>query len=133
MRSCPEALDSKSNRWRFEYSEVKTFQAGLMHIGYEEDTGHVYEGEPGRPEYAVVPAPLLTQAKLFEGSEQAQELPRGLSIDALRWLFREDSFDPVTRVRRGRLYEPFPGGQPADCLTQGHPANVVRHNLQTAR
>lgn len=101
-----------------------------MHIGYEEDTGHVYEGA-GRPEYAVVPAPLLTQAKLFEGSEQAQELPRGLSIDALRWLFREDSFDPVTRVRRGRVYEPFPGGQPADCLTQGHPANVVRHNLQT--
>lgn len=94
-----------------------------MHIGYEEDTGHVYEGG-GHPEFAVVPAPLLTQAMLIETPEDITRLPGGRA--PLSWVFREESFDPVTRIRRGRLYEPFPGGQPShSCLTRGHPANLA--------
>ncbi|MBA4341659.1 MAG: hypothetical protein C0423_05840 [Methylibium sp.] len=100
-----------------------------MHIGFEEDTGHIYEGA-GRPEYAVVPPPLLTQAKLIESEVDAANLPRGISMDALRWLFREDSFDPVTRVRRGRLYQPFPAGQPDECLTRGHPSMQFANHRQ---
>lgn len=40
----------------------------------------------------------------------------------LAWVFREDSFDPVTRVRRGRLYEPRPGqSQPSAQRVGLHP------------
>ncbi len=49
-------------------------------------------------------------------------LPRGLSVDPLRWLFREGSFDPVTRTRRGRLYEPQPSQeQPNLQIVAPHP------------
>lgn len=91
-----------------------------MHIGYEENTGHVYEGG-GQPEFAVVPAPMLTQAMLIETPEDIKLLPEGRA--PLSWVFREESFDPVTRIRRGRLYEPYQGQPDFNCLTRGHPAN----------
>lgn len=99
-----------------------------MHIGYESDTGHVYEGG-GLPEYAVDPPPLLTVARLVDAT-----LSNGLPVDGttwpLCWMFREQSFDPVTRVRRGRLYEAYPGGQPQTCLTRGHPAQNLYNPRQ---
>lgn len=93
-----------------------------MHIGYEGDSGHVYEGA-NLPEFAVVPAPLLTQARLVEAPSHLNGLPRSIHEHPLAWVFREESFDLVTRIRRGRLYEPYPDGQPRLCLTRGHPAN----------
>ena len=50
-----------------------------MHIGYERNSGHVYEGA-NLPEFAAVPAPLLTQAKLVEGPSDLGELPRDLYL-----------------------------------------------------
>lgn len=94
-----------------------------MHIGYEPDTGHVYEGG-GQPVYACTPAPVLMQAKLVETPEDMNTLPQGLSTTPLNWVFREESFDAVTRVRRGRLYEPYPDSQPSYVMTRGHPSNV---------
>lgn len=93
-----------------------------MHVGYESDSGHVYEGA-NLPEFAVVPAPLLSQARLVNAPSDLDSLPQGVHQTPLTWAFREESFDPVTRVRRGRLYEPYPPvGQPNMCLTRGHPA-----------
>lgn len=64
----------------------------------------------------------MTQVKLIAAETDWQDLPRGLSVDPLRWLFREDSFDPVTRTRRGRLYEPQPGqAQPMHQRVGPHP------------
>lgn len=93
-----------------------------MHIGYDGDSGHVYEGA-NLPEFAVVPAPMLTQARLVEAPSDLDGMPRGVHETPLTWVFREESFDPVTRVRRGRLYEPYPHAQPETCLTRGHPAH----------
>ncbi len=93
-----------------------------MHIGYDGNSGHVYEGA-NLPEFAVVPAPLLTQARLVESPDTLNDLPRGLHQTPLNWIFREEPFDAVTRVRRGRLYEPHSEGQPRMCLTRGHPAH----------
>lgn len=73
-----------------------------MHIGYDRNTGHVYQGASA-PEFAVVPPPLLTQARLVESPADLDALPRGLPQSPLDWVFREDSFDPVTRIRRGLL------------------------------
>lgn len=98
-----------------------------MHMGYDGDSGHVYEGA-GCPEFAVVPAPLLAQAQLTDVPSSLDALPRGIHTQPLTWILREESFDPVTRIRRGRLYEPYPGGQPQACLTRGHPAHQFTSN-----
>lgn len=96
-----------------------------MHIGYDPNTGHVYEGA-NLPEYPVVPTPLLTQAVLVESPAKLADLPRGLHDDPFAWVIREVSFDPVMRVMRGRLYEPSSNAQPAMCKTRGHAADQYR-------
>lgn len=92
-----------------------------MHLGICSNTGLVYEGM-GAADIPSIPTPSVTQARLIEAEGDWQNLPRGLSADPLRWLFREDSFDPVTRTRRGRLYEPQPGqAQPNHQRVGPHP------------
>ncbi len=58
--------------------------------------GLVYEGD-GSYFRAVHPIPVLTRAV-------CEWLPDEAASASRRLLFREDSFDPVTRIRRGRLY-----------------------------
>ncbi|MBU7574873.1 MAG: hypothetical protein KAF64_16060 [Hydrogenophaga sp.] len=91
-----------------------------MRIGFESDTGHVYEGASA-PQFAVLPPPLLSQAKLITNPEDWSAPPKGLFSDPFAWVFREDSFDTVTRVRRGRLFQPQSQSQPESVLTAGHP------------
>ena len=92
-----------------------------MHLGICTSTGLVYEGM-GAADIPSVPTPSVTQAKLIEAEGDWQSLPRGLSVDPLHWLFREYSFDPVTRARRGRLFEPHPGQpQPNHHRVGPHP------------
>jgi hypothetical protein len=92
-----------------------------MHLGICNHTGLVYEGM-GAADIPSIPMPSVTQAKLIAAEGDWQDLPRGLATDPLRWIFREDSFDPVTRTRRGRLYEPQPGqGQPNQQRVGPHP------------
>lgn len=76
-----------------------------MYLGICNNIGLVYEGLEAA-EIPSIPTPFVTQAKLIAAEADWQDLPRGLAGDPLRWLIREDSFDPVTRTRRGRLYEP---------------------------
>ena len=78
-----------------------------MYLGIDQHTGLVYEGY-GAPEIPSVPTPHIAQAKLIEHSDDWAGLPRGLAGSPMAWLFREDSFDPVTRTRRGRLFEAQP-------------------------
>lgn len=60
--------------------------------------GLVYEGD-GNFFRAIHPIPVLTRASCDWTSESCE----GSSQSAAR-IFREDSFDPITRIRRGRLY-----------------------------
>ncbi len=92
-----------------------------MHLGICNNTGLVYEGI-GAADIPSIPTPSVTQAKLIAVEGDWQDLPRGLIADPLRWIFREDAFDPVTRTRRGRLYEPQPGqSQPNNQRVGPHP------------
>jgi hypothetical protein len=92
-----------------------------MYIGICNNTGLVYEGM-GAADIPSIPTPSITQAKLIAAEADWQDLPRGLAVDPLRWIFREDFFDPITRTRRGRLYEPQPGqGQPNQQRVGPHP------------
>lgn len=92
-----------------------------MFLGIDNQTGLVYEGLAGA-DIAAVPSPNITQVKLIEKQEDWGRLPSGLHQDAMAWIFREDSFDAVTRTRRGRLYEAQPGaGQPNTQRAAPHP------------
>lgn len=92
-----------------------------MHLGIDSQAGFVYEGL-GNPELPVVPSPNITQAKLIESEADWQRLPSGYYQTPLSWIFREDSFDAVTRTRRGRLYASQVGqAQPGSQRVSHHP------------
>lgn len=92
-----------------------------MYLGICNNTGLVYEGL-GAADIPSIPTPSVTQAKLIGAEADWQDLPRGLALDPMRWIFREDSFDPVTRTRRGRLYESQASqGQPNQQRVGPHP------------
>jgi hypothetical protein len=82
-----------------------------MYLGSDQQSGLVYEGLDG-PILPVVPRPIVTQARLIKCEEDWNDLPTGIPHSPMFWVFREDTFDPVTRTRRGRLYEAEPT-QPA--------------------
>ena len=54
----------------------------------------------------ALPIPTVTQARLIECAEDWTKLPSASPDLWTSWIFREDTFDPATRTRRGRLYEP---------------------------
>lgn len=91
-----------------------------MYIGIDSSTGLVYEGSSA-PEIPALPAPTVTQAKLIDDESDWGRLPGGLRASMFDWVFREDSFDPVTRTRRGRLYAPASNSQPMQERVAPHP------------
>lgn len=91
-----------------------------MHLGIEKHTGSVFEGLNG-PELPVQPRPTVSQCHLIESEADWGRLPQGLNREAHRWVFREDSFDPVTRIRRGRLYQPYGTSQPSSTVINRDP------------
>lgn len=92
-----------------------------MYLGIDPNSGLAYEGL-GAPDFPSIPSPHIVQAKLIESESDWTELPTGIATTPFAWVFREDSFDAVTRTRRGRLYE-SPAGQvqPADHSVSPHP------------
>lgn len=95
-----------------------------MYLGIDNQTGLVYEGAGGA-ETPAIPTPAVTQAKLVERMGEWSGLPRGLFSDAFSWVFREDSFDPVSRTRRGRLYQPHMNTQPQTVRVAPHPYEIA--------
>lgn len=91
-----------------------------MYLGIDNNTGLIYEGA-GASDIPAIPTPAVTQAKLVDRMGDLVGLPRGLFSNALDWVFREDSFDPVSRTRRGRLYQPYMNSQPHSVRVSPHP------------
>jgi len=91
-----------------------------MYLGIDNNTGLAYEGAGGA-DIPSIPTPAVTQAKIVERIGELAGLPQGLFSDALSWVFREDSFDPVSRTRRGRLYQPYMNSQPHSVRVSPHP------------
>jgi hypothetical protein len=90
-----------------------------MYLGIDGTSGHVYEGTE-RASFPAVPAPILTPAKLIIAEVDWDSLPVGVG-HPMPWMFREDTFDPVTRTRRGRLYQPIMGQNPSPQRVVPHP------------
>ncbi len=91
-------------------------------IGLDRDSWLVYEGVSNYG-HGVWPTPVVVRATVIETDEDWQRLPSNTHIDNAKYVFREDSFEPVTGVRRGRLYEWQDGqSQPDVWHTHQHPA-----------
>jgi len=73
----------------------------MINIAIDTNAGLVYEYDCGiaRP---VHPAPVITPAKFIASSLEPIEAHS--SDDVFGYRFREDSFDPISRIRRGRFY-----------------------------
>jgi hypothetical protein len=91
-----------------------------MYLGIEQDRSLIYEGL-GAPELPAIPRPVITQAKLIKSDSDWDDLPVGLAQSPFTPVFREDSFDAMTRTRRGRLYQPEDGQQPSWRPVAPHP------------
>ena len=89
-----------------------------MYLGFDDNTGLVYESTGSTPDRPVIPVPMLLLAKMVEQTADWGRLGSGIRNSAQTWIFREDSFDAVTRTRRGRLY----------CSMDGVP--YPNHNLR---
>ena len=99
-------------------------------IGIDSNTWLVYEGVSNYG-HGVWPTPVLSIATLIASEADWKALPSSPHLDHARLIFREDSFDPVTRVRRGRLYEWREGGLQQTWFFPPHPAEPVDRNSMT--
>lgn len=91
----------------------------MLGIAVRQETGVVYEGNLGYGR-AVFPSPVLSVATILANPDDTNDIPESGKL-ATQFVFREDSFDPVTRVRRGRIYK-WPEGQ-----VQPHAWKVYPH------
>ena len=87
-------------------------------IGIDNSRSVLYEGQNNHG-HAVWPQPLISRAKIIETDADWMAPPQPNDNHTL--VFREDSFDPLTRIRRGRIYQPH-STQPYHWRVQPHPA-----------
>jgi hypothetical protein len=89
-------------------------------IGIDLDLGLVYEGQSpyGR---GVWPSPTLFLASVLSEPTTLDEVQESADLAHARLIFREDSFDAITRLRRGRFYAATSASQPHQWQVEPHP------------
>lgn len=92
----------------------------MSRLGIEHKNGLIYDGRD-TPSNLAVPTPMVSQCAVIEAPCDLEKLPRGMDGDPFRWVFREDSFDPVSRVRRGRVFQHFSGSNRELVHVDAHP------------
>jgi hypothetical protein len=98
-----------------------------MYIGVEQSNGMVFEGSSTYGAKTLWPMPILTPAKfVFDYSESNSLVADEIDLTMVApYLFREDSFDLVTRIRRGRFYKRRPVAQPENWMVMIDPSVPV--------
>lgn len=72
-------------------------------IGVDESRGLVFEGDSYYGAHLVWPVPVMTSARFVDSS--AKDYSNTHLGSPVTYYFREDMFDPVSRIRRGRFYK----------------------------
>lgn len=72
-------------------------------LGVSDNYGLVFEGHSNYGANLVWPSPILTPAIFLDSS--AKEFAVTDVGNPAKYYFREDAFDPVSRIRRGRFYK----------------------------
>lgn len=81
----------------------------MPNFGIDRMGGLYYEGEGFRG-YGIWPHPVVSIARFLARGAEVSSLPAVTLLGEAVTVFREDSFDPVSRVRRGRFYQRTPNG-----------------------
>jgi hypothetical protein len=90
-------------------------------IGIDPNTRLVYEGLNFHG-HGLWPAPLLLRATLVLDEGDWSKVPTRGDLREANCVFREDYFDPVTRIRRGRFYDTAGNrSQPDNWYVHKHP------------
>lgn len=92
-----------------------------MYIGVDTRLGLIYEGD-GTYGHPVHPAPLISPATVGFASEGQLDPSVDTQNWCNTWIFREDSFDPIARIRRGRFYSSSGISQRTQWRVSPHPA-----------
>lgn len=88
--------------------------------------------------HAITPTPYVSFAipLLPEKNNENSRLLNALSSCMVETshndkilLFREDSFDPVTRIRRGRFYKRLPNSRSCKIAPKGAPGSIISSTL----
>lgn len=93
----------------------------MARLGFDRRTGLVYEGVDA-PTHPVWPTPALSQATLIEKPEDLTRIPGDFDSNTFGWTFIDGSFDPGSRVRRGRLFQKFGNVSWEMTQVEAHPA-----------
>lgn len=109
-----------------------------MFLGIDENQYIVYEGRHHWGARAVFPTPNLFSMQIAETPEEAVPLLKKQSTFQML-LFREDGFDTVSMMRRGRIYRPdtsYPTQcdvrpiSPVELVDAGESRGVIRKSLR---
>jgi len=88
-----------------------------MHLGIDESGNCIYEGS-GFYGAALTPKPIVSPANIISLADNPTECAPSGRLSECEFIFREDTYDPVTRVRRGRFYN-FIGTQNWRAVSHG--------------
>jgi hypothetical protein len=94
-------------------------------IGVDVNRGLIFEGDSNYGAHLIWPVPVLTSAQFLDSSAKEFSSPQVGNITT--YYFREDMFDPVSRIRRGRFYK-FAGTKGADWQVLPSPQVSIQHN-----
>lgn len=97
-----------------------------MNIGIEPHSNLVYEGASLWGQ-ALLPRPFLIAATIASSADERVQPTAVENLGCNMLLFREDTFDAVTRVRRGRFYK---SGNTQPQLWQLHPHPLMPGELK---
>jgi hypothetical protein len=100
-----------------------------MYLGIDRDTEIVFEGNGFYGAHVVWPSPMLTPAKFISAFENKIQPAIYDASGVTDYLFREDTFDPITRVRRGRFYKRYQA-QPENWTVMISPPLTARGFMQ---
>jgi hypothetical protein len=92
-------------------------------LGVDVTEGLIYEGESGYGR-GIVPTPAIFLATALGPDLDVSAIPESEDLGHARLIFREDSFDAVTRVRRGRFYGRVNTSQPHPWRVAAHPHSI---------
>lgn len=83
-------------------------------IGIEDHSKRFFEGSNPFLGRELWPPPMVSVATVLKTPEDYGRVPESLDLRTVELLFREDHFDAVTRIKRGRFYMRHGSGQPQE-------------------
>lgn len=82
----------------------------MIYLGICTNSGAIYEGLSTSSGYRVLPTPILVPVRFSDGGPLAEIVDHGRGLADM--IFREDDFDAVTKIRRGRVFNAKNQSQP---------------------